>query len=254
MEDRAARSLLVPGRGLPEGGRVLRRADELEDPERRRQAGGARHRRLGRPRPPRRLSGAAAAAPAGRRGRRGRSRRRPRRRAARAAPRRVRRLLLGHRAVGREEGRSGAAQARADAGRRQSRQGLSELPREGSGRLRPADQQRQPEEPAPGRRERQDVGAGAVRAHRTGRPCGSITSRSRSRTTRRPSRSTRAARLEAGTDEGSQNQCEIGDIGDIIIRRGGGGNRGAAPAATPPARRAAMGHISFGIRRSIRIR
>jgi len=50
-----------------------------------------------------------------------------------------------------------------------------------------------------------------------------------------------------GTDEGSQNQCEIGDIGGIIIRRGGGGNRGAAPSAMPPARRAAMGHISFGI-------
>jgi catechol 2,3-dioxygenase-like lactoylglutathione lyase family enzyme len=47
-----------------------------------------------------------------------------------------------------------------------------------------------------------------------------------------------------GTDEGSQNQCEIGDVGDIIIRRGGGG-RGGAP--TPPGRRAAMGHISFGI-------
>ena len=52
---------------------------------------------------------------------------------------------------------------------------------------------------------------------------------------------------KSGTDEGSQSQCEIGDVGDIIIRRGGGGNRGAAPAATPPARRAAMGHISFGI-------
>lgn len=50
-----------------------------------------------------------------------------------------------------------------------------------------------------------------------------------------------------GTDEGSQNQCEIGDVGDIIIRRGGGGNRGAAPSTTPPARRATMGHISFGI-------
>ena len=49
-----------------------------------------------------------------------------------------------------------------------------------------------------------------------------------------------------GTDEGSQNQCEIGDVGNIIIRRGGGGNRGAAPP-TAPARRAAMGHISFGI-------
>jgi catechol 2,3-dioxygenase-like lactoylglutathione lyase family enzyme len=50
-----------------------------------------------------------------------------------------------------------------------------------------------------------------------------------------------------GTDEGSQNQCQIGDVGDIIIRRGGGGNRGGAPSTTPPARRAAMGHISFGI-------
>jgi catechol 2,3-dioxygenase-like lactoylglutathione lyase family enzyme len=50
-----------------------------------------------------------------------------------------------------------------------------------------------------------------------------------------------------GKDEGSQNQCEIGDVGGIIIRRGGGGNRGGAPATTPPARRAAMGHISFGI-------
>jgi len=49
-----------------------------------------------------------------------------------------------------------------------------------------------------------------------------------------------------GTDEGSQNQCEIGDVGDIIIRRGGGGTRGGGPATTP-ARRAAMGHISFGI-------
>jgi catechol 2,3-dioxygenase-like lactoylglutathione lyase family enzyme len=48
-----------------------------------------------------------------------------------------------------------------------------------------------------------------------------------------------------GTDEGSQSQCEIGDVGDIIIRRGGGGNRGGAPA--PTGRRAGMGHISFGI-------
>ena len=47
-----------------------------------------------------------------------------------------------------------------------------------------------------------------------------------------------------GTDEGSQNQCEIGDIGDIIIRRGGGGGRGAAPAAPRPA---SIGHIAFGI-------
>jgi catechol 2,3-dioxygenase-like lactoylglutathione lyase family enzyme len=50
-----------------------------------------------------------------------------------------------------------------------------------------------------------------------------------------------------GTDEGSQNQCEIGDVGGIIIRRGGGGNRGAGAGTTPPAHRAAMGHIAFGI-------
>jgi catechol 2,3-dioxygenase-like lactoylglutathione lyase family enzyme len=50
-----------------------------------------------------------------------------------------------------------------------------------------------------------------------------------------------------GTDEGSQNQCEIGDVGDIIIRRGGGGNRGGAAGTTPPARRAGMGHIAFGL-------
>ena len=47
-----------------------------------------------------------------------------------------------------------------------------------------------------------------------------------------------------GTDEGSQNQCDIGDIGGIIIRRG---NRGAAAGAPPAPRRASMGHISFGI-------
>jgi catechol 2,3-dioxygenase-like lactoylglutathione lyase family enzyme len=50
---------------------------------------------------------------------------------------------------------------------------------------------------------------------------------------------------KAGTDEGSQNQCEIGDVGDIIIRRGGGGNRGAGPNQGP--RTAGIGHISFGI-------
>ena len=62
MEDGAARPPLLSGRRLPERSGLLRRADELEDQKRRRQAGGARHRRLGRPRAPRRLSGAAAAA------------------------------------------------------------------------------------------------------------------------------------------------------------------------------------------------
>ncbi len=48
-----------------------------------------------------------------------------------------------------------------------------------------------------------------------------------------------------GADEGSQNQCEIGDVGDVIIRRGFSGNRGAD--AAPAARHANIGHISFGI-------
>lgn len=47
-----------------------------------------------------------------------------------------------------------------------------------------------------------------------------------------------------GQDEGSQNTCEIGDIGGIIVRRG---NRNAAAGAAPGLRRASMSHISFGI-------
>lgn len=54
-----------------------------------------------------------------------------------------------------------------------------------------------------------------------------------------------------GVDEGSQNQIQIGDIGDAIIRRsgGGGGRGGQAPAApaAPVVRRASIGHIAFGI-------
>lgn len=46
-----------------------------------------------------------------------------------------------------------------------------------------------------------------------------------------------------GMDEGSQNQCQIGDVGDIIIRRGGG----AGLTGPGTGRRAAIGHISFGI-------
>ena len=45
-------------------------------------------------------------------------------------------------------------------------------------------------------------------------------------------------------DEGSQNEVEIGDIGNAIIR---GGNPAAAPPGPPPPRRASIGHISFGI-------
>ena len=49
-----------------------------------------------------------------------------------------------------------------------------------------------------------------------------------------------------GVDEGSQNECEIGDVGGIIIRRGGRGGRGTDPSAPAP-RRAQIGHIAFGI-------
>ncbi|MGH7617925.1 MAG: VOC family protein [Gemmatimonadaceae bacterium] len=54
-------------------------------------------------------------------------------------------------------------------------------------------------------------------------------------------------------DEGSQNECLIGEVGDIIIRGGnplapafGRGGR-ADMSAGPPARRARIDHISFGI-------
>jgi catechol 2,3-dioxygenase-like lactoylglutathione lyase family enzyme len=50
-----------------------------------------------------------------------------------------------------------------------------------------------------------------------------------------------------GPDEGSQSQCQIGDVGDVIIRRGFRGNRGDGAGTMPPPRGAAMGHISFGI-------
>ena len=44
-----------------------------------------------------------------------------------------------------------------------------------------------------------------------------------------------------GTDEGSQNQCEIGDVGDITIRR-----KRVAPGA-PPVPGVVISHLSFGI-------
>jgi catechol 2,3-dioxygenase-like lactoylglutathione lyase family enzyme len=73
-------------------------------------------------------------------------------------------------------------------------------------------------------------------------------------------------------DEGSQNECEIGDLGGIIIRGGGPGGRGGGPGAggassdsaggrggassdsaggrggaAPQRRQASIDHISFGI-------
>lgn len=51
-----------------------------------------------------------------------------------------------------------------------------------------------------------------------------------------------------GKDEGSQNQCRIGDVGDVIIRRN---SRIGAPAPNPEetiaTRHAGIGHIAFGI-------
>jgi catechol 2,3-dioxygenase-like lactoylglutathione lyase family enzyme len=46
-----------------------------------------------------------------------------------------------------------------------------------------------------------------------------------------------------GDDEGSQNTMQIGDVGGVIVRRGGR----PAQSPAPTARRASMGHISFGI-------
>lgn len=55
-----------------------------------------------------------------------------------------------------------------------------------------------------------------------------------------------------GNDEGSQNECQIGDLGNIIIRGGGpqgGRGGGAGPGAGAPAQRrvARIDHIAFGI-------
>jgi catechol 2,3-dioxygenase-like lactoylglutathione lyase family enzyme len=51
-----------------------------------------------------------------------------------------------------------------------------------------------------------------------------------------------------GTDEGSQNQCEIGDVGGVIIRGRSGILVPGAPApATPVTRHASIDHIAFGI-------
>ena len=92
LEDRAARSLFLPGRRLCRRRPRPTRADELEDPQRRREAGDARHRRLGRTRHSWRLRCAASATcpsraattarGASRCGRTGGTRRRPRPRRA----------------------------------------------------------------------------------------------------------------------------------------------------------------------------
>ena len=165
-------------------------------------------------------------------------------------------LLLGHRAVGREEGRSRAQEARPQSrGGQRSEAGFPELPRS---RIRTASicrsatatartAARGPRAPSSRCRRRS--------RRRTGRRSGSITSRSRC-TDYKEAVAFYDALLgwKPGTDEGSQNQVQIGDIGDAIIRRGGGGGRGggAADPAAPACGARAIGHIAFGIRRGIR--
>ena len=129
VEDDGARSPDLRRRRLPEGSGLLHRVDGVEAPERQRQAGRPGHRRLGLGDPP---AGAAQCVPDDTRLRR-----------ARAGSRHRQDLLLRHRAVGREDGGCGTPQARHDAGCRQRRRRIRELPCEGPGRLRPADQQRQ---------------------------------------------------------------------------------------------------------------
>lgn len=49
-------------------------------------------------------------------------------------------------------------------------------------------------------------------------------------------------------DEGSQNECQIGELGNIIIRGGNpAGGRGAGAGAEPAPRHAVINHISFGV-------
>jgi catechol 2,3-dioxygenase-like lactoylglutathione lyase family enzyme len=48
-------------------------------------------------------------------------------------------------------------------------------------------------------------------------------------------------------DEGSQNECEIGELGNVIIRGGGPGGRGGGPGAPGARRIAQIDHIAFGI-------
>ena len=173
-----------------EGGGVLQRADGMEDPQRRRHEGRARHRRLrldrsfaadsSVPPPPAPRAGDSA----GRGGRGGRG-------GARAPSN----ALVESFCFGIEPWN--AKKIEAELTKRGLRpvadndgKGVRELPREGSRRIRSADQQRQQEEPAHDTGEREAF----RRARRSSRPDGkrpgSTISRSARRTTRRARRST----------------------------------------------------------------
>ena len=227
LEDGAARSLLLPGRRLPEGSGVLRRADELEDPQRRRQAGGARHRRLGRTRHSRRIRRAAGAAaapqrPPPRRGRGGPAWRQ-------GGPRAPRNAAFDGFCWGIDPWDAKKVEAEL------KKRGLNPIAdnhgdfqsfhvKDPDGfDLQISNGNRKNRRQ--GRRERQDVGAGAVRVHRWKTVWLDHISFEVSNYKETVAFYHALLGWKLGTDEGSQNTCEIGDIGGIIIRRGGGGAR-----------------------------
>ena len=209
LEDGLARPPHLSVRRLQEGGGVLRDADGLEGSQRRWQAGGARHRReLGRHHHPRRVDGAAA----------GRDHRRRARRQPAAGAGGVRRLRVGHRAVGHRQGEGGAREARAATRSPITTVGLrasaSRIPTASMSRSRTAPRR------CVGRRRRT---RSCRRRRRSSRPAGtrstSITSRSRCPTSAAARRSTRrcsAGRCVRAT--ATQASVQIGDIGGAIIR------------------------------------
>ena len=78
----------------------------------------------------------------------------------------VRRIRLGNRAVGHQQGEGRAREARAAPRRRPPRLGLPELPRQGSGRLRSSPSPTAPRRSDERAGQREAAGAGAVRADR----------------------------------------------------------------------------------------
>ena len=142
-------------------------------------------------------------------------------------------LLLGHRAVGREERRSGIAKARTRSDRRQRRQGFESFHVKDPDGFDAADQQRQPARigdrepraeasPAAAPFEPDELEDGVAGSH--------LVSSVRLQRERRVLSALLGWKPDG--DEGSQNECEIGDVGDIIIRGGGAGGRGGGAGAT----------------------
>ena len=227
-------------------------AHELEDPQRRRQAGGAGHRRLGRSRAPRRLSGAArrrppATPPRGRGAAGGRWRR------GGGAPRAPRNAAFDGFCWGIEPWDAKKVEAEL------RKRGLTPVA-DNHGKdfqsfhvkdpdgfdLRISNGNR--EEPPPGRRQAARRRRRRRSSRRTGKRSGSITSRSRCRTTRRPSRST--MRCSAGSrarTKAARTSARSATLATSSSAAAAAATAAPRGSATPPARRAAIGHISFGI-------